>query len=119
MQIIKAVSLSLLTLTLIARADLPPGGSGPVESSVILPEFFVAGDRVGALDLVVPRGDLRPPEPNLGQELLAIPGVYGHARAARCDGAEHTRARLGSRGHDNQRHSARERFARAHQSRPW
>lgn len=46
-----------------------------------LPEFFVPGERVGRLELAVPRGDLRPPEPNLGQELLAIPGMFGHSRA--------------------------------------
>lgn len=55
---------------------------GVSDEAVQLPQFFVPGDRVGAIALAVPRGDLRPPEPNLGSELLAIPGVASHARAA-------------------------------------
>lgn len=47
-----------------------------------LEEFFVPGERVASAEIAVPRGDLGPPEPNFGPELLAIPGVYGHARAA-------------------------------------
>lgn len=47
-----------------------------------LPEFFVPGARIARVEVPVPRGDLRPPEPNLGGELLAIPGVYSHSRAA-------------------------------------
>ncbi len=47
-----------------------------------LEEFFVPGERIASAEIAVPRGDLRPPEPNFGPELLAIPGVYGHARAA-------------------------------------
>ncbi len=55
---------------------------GAPDEPVQLPQFFVPGDRIGAVAVAVPRGDLRPPEPNLGQELLAIPGVASHARAA-------------------------------------
>jgi iron complex outermembrane recepter protein len=52
------------------------------DAPVQLPDVVVPGVRVGALELPVPRTSLHPPEPNLGNELLAIPGVAGHARAA-------------------------------------
>ncbi|HVU34895.1 MAG TPA: TonB-dependent receptor [Opitutaceae bacterium] len=76
-QVLAALA-ALVILSLPTRGAVPDDASAPVQ----LPEFFVPGERVGARDLTVPRGDLRPPEPNLGPELLAIPGVYGHARAA-------------------------------------
>ncbi len=74
-------SILLLVLAIFARGA-EPRSTATADAPVTLPDFFVSSDRVGALELVVPRGDLRPPEPNLGQELLALPGVYGHARAA-------------------------------------
>jgi iron complex outermembrane receptor protein len=46
-----------------------------------LDEFFVTGQRIAALSVAVPRGELQPPAPNYGAELLTIPGVYGHSRA--------------------------------------
>src|SRR6185369_970172 len=52
------------------------------DAPVQLPDVVVPGERVGALQLAVPRLGLHAPEPNLGNELLAIPGVAGHARAA-------------------------------------
>lgn len=54
----------------------------PTEPPLQLPQFFVPGERVGGLTLVVPRGDLRPPEPNLAPDLLALPGISSQARAA-------------------------------------
>jgi iron complex outermembrane receptor protein len=75
----KIVPALLLVPAVLARAATPAATGG--DAPVTLPEFFVTSDRIGALELVVPRGDLRPPEPNLGQELLAIPGVYSQARA--------------------------------------
>lgn len=56
--------------------------SRAAETPVQLPDVVVPGERIGALQLAVPRLGLHAPEPNLGNELLAIPGVAGHARAA-------------------------------------
>lgn len=72
----------LVTLVLATALAVKSRGAETADHPSSLPEFFVTGERVAAPDVVVPRGDLRPPEPNLGQELLAIPGVYSHARAA-------------------------------------
>jgi iron complex outermembrane receptor protein len=78
-----ARSLSPLRITAAAAtlaACTPAYGQIP-DAPARLPEFFVPGGRVGRLDLVVPRGDLRPPEANIGPALLALPGVYGQSRA--------------------------------------
>ena len=53
-----------------------------ISAPATLPGFLVTSERIGALEIILPRADLRLPEPNLGQSLLAVPGVYGHARAA-------------------------------------
>lgn len=49
---------------------------------VILPEYRVISERVAELESTMAREELRQPEPNLGRELLEVPGVYGHTRAA-------------------------------------
>ncbi len=49
---------------------------------VILPEYHVSSERVAGLEAPMAREELRQPEPNLGKELMDIPGVYGHSRAA-------------------------------------
>jgi iron complex outermembrane recepter protein len=68
--------LSFVLILVVASA------SCAADTAVQLPDVVVAGGRVGAPELPVPRTSLHSPEPNLGNELLAIPGVAGHARAA-------------------------------------
>lgn len=71
----------LLPGLLATAAVAAAAASDPDTAPTRLPAFFVPGERVGRLDVAVPRDDLRPPPPNLGQELLAVPGVYGQTRA--------------------------------------
>lgn len=72
---LRRAALAVLLPTVALFAD-------PVDAPLQLPRFFVPGERVGGLTVVVPRGDLRPPEPNLGPDLLALPGIASQARAA-------------------------------------
>jgi hypothetical protein len=46
-----------------------------------LPEFFVPGQRVGALEITVPADELRAPTINPGVALLSVPGVFGQSRS--------------------------------------
>jgi iron complex outermembrane recepter protein len=52
------------------------------DAPAVLPAYQVTSDRVAGLEARMTRAELRQPEPNLGRELMDIPGVYGHSRAA-------------------------------------
>ena len=61
-----------------AQARAEAANAEPVE----LAPYQVNSERVAGLEETMAREELRQPEPNLGRELMDIPGVYGHARAA-------------------------------------
>jgi iron complex outermembrane receptor protein len=58
------------------------GADAANDVPVMLPAYQVNSERVAGLEETMGREELRQPEPNLGRELMDIPGVYGHSRAA-------------------------------------
>lgn len=54
----------------------------PMVAPIVLPEYHVSSERVAGLQATMDREELRQPEANLGGELMDVPGVYGHSRAA-------------------------------------
>lgn len=61
-----------------AEGDAEAANAEPVQ----LAPYQVNSERVAGLEEKMGREELRQPEPNLGRELMDIPGVYGHTRAA-------------------------------------
>ncbi|PTX95519.1 TonB-dependent receptor [Opitutus sp. ER46] len=70
------------TLALLAATTRGGQSTSSSDTPTRLPEFLVPGERVGQLELPVPREGLRAPSPNLAADLLALPGVFGQARGA-------------------------------------
>jgi len=73
----------LLAVGGISAARAQTGAAAPPPASiVVLPEYHVSSERVAGLQATMAREELRQPEANLGRELMDVPGVYGHSRAA-------------------------------------
>jgi len=90
-----ALLVAILAAAPLLRAAEPAGrdpgvrpekkaSAGPEETTapVVLPEYRVTSERVAGLEPRLSREELRQPEPNLGRELMDIPGVFGQSRAA-------------------------------------
>lgn len=76
-----ATALLLLGAALAPVAIMAADGAAP-ETAIPLPAFLITTIRTAALEIPLPKDELRPPEANVSLALLGIPGVTLQARAA-------------------------------------